>query len=172
MKEETTNNTVLFFDIENKLFRGSSNSDIAGQFLVTGKWAIISDTLYLLPEKPSLVDSVTVVENNADGSTVIRVIDVEQKKPISGVLISVGEKNYTTSEKGEVVLNIISSDILLVRHNNLQANILVADIAKRTVNVNIDFRKLNTFSVSKKWLLKNNKIVPLDTGFTIFNRCR
>ncbi len=172
MKAETVNNTVLLFDTDNKLFKGYSYSDVAGQFLATGRWEIDRDTLYLLPDRPSLVDSITVVGNNADGHTIVRVIDVERKQPIEGVLISVGDKSYTTSEKGEVVLSAINGENLLLSYKNIQGSILTTDIAKRTVNVNIDFRKLNSFNVSKKWLLKNKKIIPLDEGFSIFKKCQ
>ena len=171
MQAETVNNTVLFFDANNRLFKGYSYSDVAGQFLVTGRWAIDRDTLYLLPDRPSLIDSITIVANNADDHTVIRVIDAERKQAIEGVLISVGDKNYTTSEKGEVVLSAINAENLLLNYKNIQGIILVTDIAKRTVNVNIDFRKLNSFNVSKKWLLKNKKIIPLEEGFSIFKKC-
>lgn len=170
MVGSSPNTTTLFFN-SNATYVGYSNSDVAGQFTTRGRWIKNNDTLFLIPGKSSLIDSREIVSKNADGSTIIKIIDVERNRPMEGIIIRVGDKIIQTKENGEVVLNGLLPEILYLDYMNLHDELPSAGILGKIVNINIDFRKINTFNVSKTWLVRKRKIIPIETGFTEFKEC-
>jgi hypothetical protein len=164
--------TTLSFFYLDSTYAGFSQSDIAGNFITKGKWTTHNDTLFLIPERISLIDSKEILSKNNDGKTIIKIIDVERKRPLEAVIIRVGDKIFQTKENGEVALIEISSKILQVEYFNLKQEISTDEILGKTIKINIDFKKLQTFDLSKTWLIKKGRIVPIEKGFSEFRKCK
>jgi len=171
MVSSSSNITTLSFS-SNATYVGYSSSDVAGQFITRGKWLKNSDTLFLIPDRYSLIDSKEITSTNTDDTSVIKFIDIERSRPIEGIIVRVGNKIFETAENGEVVLNGLLPKILYISYMNLHDEVLSADISGKTVNINIDFRKMNTFNVSRIWLIRKRKIIPIEKGFTEFKECK
>jgi len=170
MMKQSPDNTTLWIN-NDKTFFGRSYSDIGGEFSIAGKWQSNEDTIFLKTKVPSLVDNVITLSTNENYTTLIRLVDVERGKPIVGVVLSTGDKTYTTTEKGEVLLPTINTDYLRISYMQMSEPLLASLVKSKTVIVNIDLRKLKSFRVSEHWLLKGKKLIPLDKGFSMFKKC-
>ena len=167
-------NTVLWFNDDNS-FRGLSYSDVAGNFYVAGEWIKSNDTILLRFVTPSIVDSITTTpNNNVNKETIITITDIENNKPIEGVVLFANERRYTTSEKGVAVIETINinSKFLNFEYMDVKDSVEVNLVKGDSATISFDFRKLQSFQVSGKWIIKNKKLIPLERGYSIFRRCK
>lgn len=158
-------------DFSNKTFLAKTWSDVAGEFITKGSWSKIGDTVFLNPVKNSVVDSIVEISSPVGENLVITFIDKQIKKPLKNIKIRVKRQEYVSNEDGVIEMPQINSNILYLTYNTI-SDTLKTSLLMGKVDIYLDFRKLKSFKLPEKWLLKGNKLSPLQKNFTSFKKCK
>jgi hypothetical protein len=170
-KSVSPDNTTLVLKSDNT-FNGKSWSDIAGSFSVSGTWLKSNDTLYLKAKQPRLIDTIIYSQKiNSSSYLNVQIVDIERKKPLEGVYIFDGNKSYQSNEEGNVTISSVQGDFLAIEYMGIRDSISSRKIYKGEIKVFFNFKNLQTFSMSQKWLIKKNNIIPIEKGFSVFRKC-
>lgn len=163
------NRTVLFFRNDNT-YNGYSDSDIMGRFLTSGRWAMVHDTLKLVSDKIKLIDSIAIT-SFLDNMTKLVFVEKESEMPISGILVKNLNQAQVSNVLGQISFDSLNDENLSIHFNNLHDELNFKIVKNKSTTIYMDFSQTLSFKVSSSWIVRGNRIIPLESGYSIFKKC-
>lgn len=154
------------------LFTVSSWSDVAGEFTTTGTWKLIGDTLLLKSGKSRFIKSYQYNYDSAINGTRIEIRWKSDStlNPFTNVFLNENKIPLDSVKKG-----IFISDMETIRSVRIVSLGDYIDVPKPNGNANVliyywELAGESSVDVGTKWKLKNGKLYPLETGYSIFKK--
>lgn len=167
-----TDNATLTFAAD-KSFVGKSSSDVMGQFTVRGFWETDKDTLLLKVVSKGIVDSIANLHLSVPHNKLfVSVVDMEENKPVKGMLLEGGEGEYVTDEKGEALLPFPAGNYLRIKNSFIMDSIPVSEIKGNSISIFLNFKNAMSYYLPIKWKVQHNRIVSYEKGYGNYRKCR